>query len=83
MVSVIDCNATIVHNCIAGCHAFEAFQGFGKADFQVVAAIGYDAEVVFCGEFVGVCNPSDDVHLFVQFLLDDRSCIAAVFHAII
>ena len=81
--TVADGYSVIVHNCIAGCHAFEAFQGFGKADFQVVAAIGYDAEVVFCGEFVGVCNPSDNVYLFVQFLLDDVSCIAAVFHAVI
>ena len=81
--AIIDRNAVIVYNCIAGFHAFEAFEIFGHADFQVVIAIGYDAEVVFCCEFVCVCNPSDDVHLFVQFLLDDRSCIAAVLHAII
>ena len=81
--AVIDCNASIVHNCIAGCHAFEAFQGFGKTDFQVVIAIGYDAEVVFCGQFVGVCNPSDDVDLFVQFLLNNVSCVTAIFHAIV
>ena len=81
--AVIDCNAVIVHNRIAGCHAFEAFQGFGKADFQVVTTIRYDTEVVFCGEFVGVCNPSDDVDLFVQFLLNNVSCVTAVFHAVI
>ena len=81
--AVIDCNAVIIHNCIAGCHAFEAFQGFGKADFQVVIAVGYDAKVVFCGQFVCVCNASDDVDLFVQFLLDDVSCIAAIFHAVV
>ena len=81
--TVIDRNAVIIHNCIAGGYTFEAFQGFGKTDFQVVAAIGYDAEVVFCGQFVFVCNASDDVHLFVQFLLDDVSYIAAVLHAVI
>ena len=81
--TVIDRNAVIIHNCIAGGYTFEAFQGFGKTDFQVVAAIGYDAKVVFCGQFVFVCNASDDVHLFVQFLLDDVSYIAAVLHAVI
>ena len=81
--TVADGYSVIVDECIAGGYAFEAFQGFGKTDFQVVIAIGYDAEVVFCGQFVFVCNASDDVHLFVQFLLDDVSCIAAVFHAVI
>ena len=66
-----------------GGYAVKAFQVFSHADFQVVIAVGYDAEVVFCGQFVGVCNAADDVHLFVQFLLDDRSRIAAVLHAVI
>ena len=81
--TVADGYSVIVDECIAGGYAFEAFQGFGKTDFQVVIAVGYDAKVVFCGQFVFVCNASDDVHLFVQFLLDDVSCIAAVFHAVI
>ena len=81
--AVADGYSVIVDECIAGGYAFEAFQGFGKADFQVVAAIGYDAKVVFCGQFVFLCNAADDVHLFVQFLLDDCSCIAAVLHAVI
>ena len=73
----------VSHGQGVGGHTVQSFQVFGHADFQVVIAVGYDAEVVFCGQFVCVCNASDDVHLFVQFLLDDVSCIAAVFHAVI
>ena len=81
--SVIDRNAVIIHDCIAGCHAFKTFQGFGETDFQVIASVRYDADVIICRQFGCVCNATDDVHLFVQFLLDDCSRITAVLHAVI
>ena len=81
--SVIDRNAVIIHDRIAGSHAFKTFQGFGETDFQVISTVRYHADIVICRQLAFVSNASDDVHLFVQFLLDDRSCIATVFHAII
>ena len=73
----------IVDDRITGRYAFEAFQGFGETDFQVVVAVGYDAEIVIVRQLGCIRNAADDVHLFVQFLFDDVSCIAAVFHAVI
>ena len=81
--AMADGYTVIVDDRITGRHAFEAFQGFGETDFQVVVAVGYDAEIVIVRQLGCIRNAADDVHLFVQFLFDDVSCIAAVFHAVI
>ena len=63
-------------------HTGQAFQLFCHANFQIVAAVRYDTKVVFCGQLAFIRNTADYIHLFIQFLLDDSSCITAVLHAV-
>ena len=73
----------IVDDRITGRHAFEAFQGFGETDFQVVVAVGYNAEIVIVRQLGCIRNAADNVDPFVQFLLNDTPRITAVLHAVI
>ena len=81
--TAIDSQSITVHNSITGSYAVQTFQVLSKADFQVVAAVRYDADVIICRQFAFIRNAADDVHLFIQFLLDNRSRIAAVLHAVV
>ena len=81
--TAIDSQAISVHNSITGSYAVQTFQVLSKTSFQVVCAIRYNADIVISSQFVYIRNATDYIHLFVKFLLDNSTCITAIFHAVI
>ena len=69
--------------CIAYSYAVQTFKVFSQTNFQVVRAIGYNTDIVFCSQFGCFCDATFNVYLFTKFFIDYVTGVSTEFHAFI